>query len=143
MYGSEPSSHKPMEANASAFENRERPSREMLASKIAALESTVAALEAENARLRALLESCSARASGELPATIISPQARKLLQWLNNREPESLAAISFYLNIKKSFATDLVEELMRAELLTQISQNGFPDKWTLSEIGMQFLNTSD
>lgn len=142
LYGSKPSSHKSIEATSSDFENRERPSREILASKIAELESTVAALEAENARLRALLVSCSSRTSSELSATIVSPQARKLLRWLNNREPESLAAISFYLNIKKTLAADLVEELLRTELLTQISQNGVPDKWTLSDLGKQFLNTS-
>lgn len=142
LYSSEPSSHKPMEAISSVFENRERLSREMLASKIAELESTVATLETENARLRSLLESCSSRASVELSATIISPNARKLLQWLNNREPESLAAISFYLSIKKTLAADYIEELVRAELLTQISQNSLPDKWALSEIGKEFLTTT-
>lgn len=131
-----------MEAISSVFENRERLSREMLASKIAELESTVTALEAENARLRALLESRSTRDLRELSATIISPNAKKLLHWLNNREPESLAAISFYLSIKKTLAADYVEELVRAELLTQISQNSLPDKWALSEIGKQFLNTT-
>jgi predicted transcriptional regulator len=114
----------------------------MLSSKIAELESNVAALERENARLRALLESCSSPASSELNATIVSLNARKLLQWLNNREPESLAAISFYMSIKKTLAADYVEELVRAELLTQISQNSLPDKWALTEIGKQFLNTT-
>lgn len=127
---------------SSVFENRERLSRETLASKIAELESTIVSLETENARLRALLASCSSNLSGKLSATIVSPQARKLLQWLNNREPESLASISFYLNIKKTVANDMVEELLRADLLTQISQNSLPDKWTSSEIGKQFLATT-
>lgn len=141
LFGSELSNHKPLEAISSNFEHREKLSRETLLSKIAELESTVTALETENARLRVLLVSYSSRVSGELSAAIVSPQARKLLQWLNNRQPESLAAISFYLNIKKTLAADLVEELQRAELLAQISQKGQPDKWTVSEIGKQFLTT--
>lgn len=141
LFGSELSNHKPLEAISSNFEHREKLSRETLLSKIAELESTVTALETENARLRVLLVSYSSRVSGELSAAIVSPQARKLLQWLNNRQPESLTAISFYLNIKKTLAADLVEELQRAELLAQISQKGQPDKWTVSEIGKQFLTT--
>ena len=132
-----------MEAISSVFENRERLSREMLTSKIAELENNVAALERENARLRAQLERYSLQTPGELRATIVSPQARKLLQWLNNREPESLAAISFYMNLKKTLANDYVQELLRVELLMQISQNSFPDKWTLSEAGKQFLTATN
>ncbi len=67
-------------------------------------------------------------------------RVRQVLQWLENRGPESVTAIAFGTQLSNEVAGDCLEKLRSVKFVEQKVEQTKPDKWTITDAGQNYLS---
>lgn len=101
------------------------------------MERRVFELTAENAILRNQL---AASRGNQIDLNLLTDQAKRILRWLSNRDPESLLAVSFALSLNRASTEVYLADLKSLGLVEQSSKTSQIEKWQVSTLGQQYLS---